>query len=326
MTHTSSEHFGLQEAVDLQEAKERNDQPAMVSVIIATHNRPELLKLAIEGVNSQNYAGAIECIVVFDKSIPDTSLVSEEKNRSIRVMANTRTPGLAGARNSGILDARGTYVAFCDDDDIWLPNKLTAQVAILADSPALTAVTGVIVNYQGYSNVRVPQAADLTLRSLVRRRVMEAHPSSVIVKREALLNQIGLVDEELPGSYGEDFDWLLRAVQAGSIAVAPDPLVRVRWGGSQFSQNWGIIIQAIDYELEKHPVLTLDPKGHARLLGRRAFASAALGHRSEALSGALQTLRRSPTERRAFLAFAVALRLVSAHRLLGWAHSRGRGI
>lgn len=320
MPHTSSEHIALEKA------KQRNDQPGMVSVIIATHNRPELLKLAIEGVKSQNYAGFIECIVVFDKSLPDTSLVSEEENLSLRVITNTRTPGLAGARNSGILEARGTFVAFCDDDDIWLPSKLTAQVATLVDSPALTAVTGVIVDYRGHSNVRVPQASDLTLRSLVRRRVMEAHPSSVIVKREALLNQIGLIDEELPGSYGEDFDWLLRAVQAGSIAVASEPLVRVRWGGSQFSQNWSIIVQAIDYVLEKHPILSLDPKGHARLLGRRAFASAALGRKREALGGALQTLRRSPTERRAFLAFAVTLRFVSAQRLLGWAHSRGRGI
>lgn len=307
------------------ETSEANGE-TMVSVVIATHNRPELLKLAIEGVMNQDYDGMIECIVVFDKSVPDTSLVHDGGARTVRVIANERTPGLAGARNSGILQARGAYVAFCDDDDTWLPGKLTAQVAVLAESAALTAVTGVIVDYQGHSNIRVPQAEDLTLRSLVRRRVMEAHPSSVLVKRRALLDQIGLVDEQLPGSYGEDFDWLLRAVQAGDIAVAADPLVRVRWGGSQFSQNWAVIIQAIDYELHKHPVLSLDPQGHARLLGRRAFANAALGNRGDAVRGALHTLRRSPTERRALLALAVASRLVSAQRLLGWAHRRGRGI
>lgn len=300
--------------------------PGLVSVVIATHNRPDLLKLAIEGVMGQDYPGAIECIVVFDKSTPDKSLEVDGELRRLKVIANTHTPGLAGARNSGILEAKGAFVAFCDDDDIWLPGKLSVQVGLLSASPALTAVSGIIIDYGEHSTTRIPKSSDLVLEQLVRRRVMEAHPSSVIVRRDSLLQTIGLIDEELPGSYGEDFDWILRAVQAGPIAVAEEPLVRVRWGNSQFSQRWDVIIEAIDYGLAKHAVLRLDPRGHARLLGRRAFACAALGRRREALRGAVQTLRRSPLERRAYLAIAVALGLVSPERLMGWAHQRGRGI
>lgn len=298
----------------------------LVSVVIATHNRPKLLRLAIAGVMAQEYEGPIECIVVFDKTEPDQTLAVTEDDRLVRVIANLRTPGLAGARNSGILECTGDYVAFCDDDDEWLPSKLRVQVGLLSQGTDLTAVSGIIIDYGKHSTVRVPKKGDLTLKNLVRRRVMEAHPSSVIVRRDALMGQIGLIDEDLPGSYGEDFDWILRAVQIGSIAVAEEALVRVRWGGSQFSQRWDVIIDAIDYGLEKHAVLSLDPKGHARLLGRRAFAAAALGRRKEALRGAAQTLRLSPLERRAYLAVTVALRLVSAERLLGWAHQRGRGI
>ncbi|WP_431711838.1 glycosyltransferase family 2 protein [Glutamicibacter uratoxydans] len=297
-----------------------------MSVVIATHNRPELLKLAIAGVIEQDYAGEIELIVVFDKSDPDNSLVTSEERRSIRVITNTKTPGLAGARNSGIMAATGHYVAFCDDDDIWLPSKLAKQVALLENSKALTAISGIIIDYGDHSNVRIPSPQDMTLAPMVRRRVMEGHPSSVIVKRDALLDKIGLVDEEMPGSYGEDFDWILRAVQAGPIAVAEEPLVRVRWGYSQFSQRWEIIIQACDYLLNKHPVLGLDPRGKARLLGRQAFAYAALGHRQAALRTAWRTIRHSARERRAYLAIAVSLGLVSAQKLQDLAHQRGRGI
>lgn len=301
-------------------------QTALVSVVIATHHRPELLRQAIAGVMEQDYSGPIECIVVFDKTEPDQTLCVDESNRQVRVVRNVRSPGLAGARNSGILECSGDYVAFCDDDDRWMPAKIRVQVGLLAQGSALTAVSGIVIDYGKHSTVRVPQPGDLTLRHLVRRRVMEAHPSSVIVKRDAIIGPIGLIDEDIPGSYGEDFDWILRAVQAGTIAVAEQPLVRVKWGGSQFSQRWEIIVDAIDYVLDKHAVLSLDDKGHARLLGRRSFAEAALGRRREALRGAVQTLKLSLVERRAYLAIAVALGIVSAEQLLRWAHQRGRGI
>lgn len=299
---------------------------SLVSVVIATHNRPQMLREALDAALAQDYVGPVEVIVVFDKTQPDTSLVIEDTHRRVSVIANTRTPGLAGARNSGIEASHGKYVAFCDDDDLWLPSKLRRQVQLLEEGDALTAVSGIVIDYGEHSNVRIPQPQDLSLRQLVRRRVMEAHPSSVIVQRAALTGSIGLIDEQMPGSYGEDFDWILRAVQAGQIAVADQALVRVRWGNSQFSQRWDTIVAAIDYGLAKHAVLSLDPRGHARLLGRRAFALAALGRRREALHAAVTTLRRWPLERRGYLALAVAARLVSAERLLALAHRFGRGI
>ena len=115
------------------------------------------------------------------------------------------------------------------------------------------------------------------------------------------------MDEEIPGSYGEDFDWILRAAESGSIAVVEESLVRVRWGQSLFSQKWQTIIDAIDYRIAKHPAFSADRRALGRLLGRRSFALAALGRRSEALSSARRSLRSWPGERRAYLAVAVAL-------------------
>ena len=242
-------------------------------------------------------------------------------------MTNERSPGLAGGRNTGILAGSAPFVAFCDDDDEWLPTKVEKQVAALtADPAALTAVTGIIVLYADSAVPRVPRAEDMTLAQLVRNRVMEAHPSTVMVRRDALLGPIGLVDEELPGSYGEDFDWIIRSAQAGGFAVVPEPLVKVRWGQSMFSQRWQTIIDSIDYSLAKHTVFHEDPQALGRLYGRRAFALAALGETRPALRQAWRTVRVNPREKRAFLAGAVALHLVSAERLMKIAHSRGHGI
>ncbi|MEV7429558.1 MULTISPECIES: glycosyltransferase family 2 protein [unclassified Nocardioides] len=296
-----------------------------VDVVIATRNRPELLRRAIAGVLDQDADCEITCFVVFDQCEPDPSVAEERPGRRVRVLTNTRTPGLAGGRNTGILAGEADLVAFCDDDDVWLPEKLAAQLAVLEAQRADTSVTGITVEYDGHSVDRVPAADELRLENLARRRVMAAHPSSVLVRREALVSRIGLVDEEIPGSYGEDFDWLLRAAAVSPVAVVPRPLVRVRWGGSQFSHQWQTIVDAIDYSLGKHAVFHRDPRALGRLYGRRAFALAALG-RPEARRAVLRTVRVAPLEPRAYLAAAVAMHVVSAERLLHLAHQRGHGI
>jgi glycosyltransferase involved in cell wall biosynthesis len=304
------------------------EQPELptVDVVIATRDRPELLRKALDAVWDQTYPGPIRCTVVFDQCDPRRELERSSDNRSVTVVANHRRPGLAGARNAGIEAGSGELVAFCDDDDEWLPTKVEKQVEALAGSPAPTSVTGIIVTYADRSVPRVPRPEDMEIRQLVRNRTMEAHPSTVMVRRDALEGPIGLVDEDIPGSYGEDFDWIIRAAQAGPFAVVGEPLVRVLWGQSMFSQRWQTIIDSIDYSLDKHTVFHADPSALGRLYGRRAFALAALGRSGAALRQAVRTIRVNPRERRAYLAVAVGLHLVSAERLMTIAHRRGHGI
>lgn len=296
-----------------------------VSVVIATRNRPEMLRTAIAGVLDQTYPGPIECIVVFDRVEPDLSLEQEQPtDRRVRVVENTRSGGLAGARNSGILLAAGEYVAFCDDDDVWHPTKIEKQVAAIGD--AVTSVTGIIIDYGGETNERIPDRDTFTLANLVQKRLMEAHPSTVLLRRDALLDSVGLVDEEIPGSYGEDFDFIIRALQAGSVSVVEEALVTVHWGQSLFSRDWSTIISAIDYMIDKHAVIRQDKRALARLYGRRAFASAAMDRRRESFRNCLRTVRLSPKEKRAYVTMPVILGLVSAERLMDLAHRRGHGI
>lgn len=297
-----------------------------VDVVIATHHRPDMLRRALDAVLEQTYDGDITVIVVFDQTELDRSLASEAPGRRVVVIPNTRTPGLAGARNSGIVHGTSALVGFCDDDDFWRPTKLASQVARMTADGAPTCVTGITVNYGDRSNDRIPTAEQMTLDNLVRHRVMAAHPSSVVIERSTLETTVGLVDEEIPGSYGEDFDFILRAAAAGPIAVVEEPLVDVTWGQSLFSRKWGTIVEAIDYVIVKHAAFGHDDRALARLYGRRAFALAAIGRRREALSTAWRTFRLSPREQRTYLAAAVAGRLVSAERLMDIAHRRGHGI
>ena len=118
----------------------------LVSVVVPTRDRPELLRRAVTAILGQTYGGPIECVVVFDQSDPDLPWADLPPGRTLVVVRNDRSPGLAGARNSGILAATGELVAFCDDDDEWLPEKLTRQVArLLATPSAAVATTGILV-------------------------------------------------------------------------------------------------------------------------------------------------------------------------------------
>lgn len=297
----------------------------LISVVIATRDRPQMLRVAIDAVLAQTYDGPIETIIVFDQTVPDVSLASDDPSRPISVMTNAeRTPGLAGARNTGILVARGEYVAFCDDDDVWLPTKIQKQIDQIG--AALTSVTGIIVEFDATSTERVPRAEGFTLENIVRTRVMEAHPSSVVIRRDALLGPVGLVDEELPKSYAEDWDFIIRALQAGPVSVVEEALVIVRWGQSMFSRDWGTIVAAMDYMIEKHQVIREDRKAMAYMYGRRGFANAALGRRREAFSDVWRSVRYWPLEKRIPVNLAVVSGVVSAPRMLEMAHRRGRGI
>ena len=89
-----------------------------VGVVLPTHDRPAQLRAALDAVVAQDYPGAVKVAVVYDRSEPDQGLADGER---VRVLRNARTDGLAGARNTGILALDTDLIAFCDDDDRWLP-------------------------------------------------------------------------------------------------------------------------------------------------------------------------------------------------------------
>lgn len=295
-----------------------------VGVVLPTHNRPELLRRALAAVLAQEYPGELTALVVFDRSEPDESLARDPR---VRVIANTRTPGLAGARNSGIEAVSSELIAFCDDDDVWLPGKLTAQVEALRARPdAVLASCGIVVEFDGSDIDRLAGTDQVTHDDLVRSRMVMVHSSTYLARRTALID-IGMLDEEIPGSQGEDWDLALRASRRHPIAHVDRPLVRILWGGgSYYAQAWDTKIAALRYLLAQHPQIERSPVGSARVYGQLAFGHACLGNRADAWRWARRAWRANWRERRVPFALAVASGLVSGERVMRTLHTRGRGI
>ncbi|MEW2385826.1 glycosyltransferase family 2 protein [Micromonospora sp. NPDC047707] len=300
-----------------------------VSAVVPTRDRPELLRSAVRAILDQDYPGDVEVVVVYDRSEPDPTLAELSRpGRPVRVVRNERTPGLAGARNTGTLAATGELIAFCDDDDEWLPGKLRAQVDALAAVPGAEFVScGIRVSYDGHTVDRSLPRDRVTLADLLRDRMTELHPSTFVIRAAALRDGFGLVDEEIPGSYAEDYEFLLRAARSAPLVNLRTPYVLVRWHKrSYFAQRWDTISEALQWLLERYPEFGTQPAGEARVTGQIAFARAASGDRQGALRWARRTIRRNPREPRAYLALAVAGRMVRADAVLRTLHKRGRGI
>jgi len=299
-----------------------------VDVVVPTRNRPELLRTALAAIRAQSHPGRVTTYVVFDQSEPDPSLGDDDPLRPVVVMTNTRAPGLAGARNSGILAGDGHLVAFCDDDDAWLPGKLEAQIEVLAGEPRAGLVScGIRVRYEDRVVDRVLPVDRVRLADLLRSRLTELHPSTFLMRRQALVDDIGLVDEQVPGSYAEDYEFLLRAARYAPVLTVGRVLVEVRWhASSYFSSRWDTFSTALRWLLERYPEFSSEPRGAARVTGQIAFARAAAGRRRDAVRWAGRTIRYDVRQPRAYLALAVASGVVSADSIVRRLHARGRGL
>lgn len=226
-----------------------NAEPASwpdVSVVIATRNRPQLLREALASIRDQDYPGRIHSIVVFDQGVPDQDVARAEPRRPVTAIANSRVPGLAGARNTGICHADGEFVAFLDDDDTWLPRKLRSQLPALLAAPGTSlASCGIRVEYADRHVDRALARDEITFNDLLRSRLAELHPSTFLMARRMVLEEIGLINENVPGGYAEDYEFLLRAARQGSIINVPEVHVRALWHrGSYFSTRWETMARA----------------------------------------------------------------------------------
>jgi glycosyltransferase involved in cell wall biosynthesis len=273
-----------------------------VGVVIPTRNRPEQLARAIAAVSEQDYPGPVRIVVVFDQGSPDY-LLARGGDRPLLVMVNWRTAGLAGARNTGILALDTDLVAFCDDDDVWAPGKLTRQVRALGDGEFATCAME--VQYTDRLTPRLAGATMVGVADLVRSRMAMLHASSFLIRRSALVESdgLGLVAEDAPGSQNEDWDLLLRAAKRAPIRHVDEPLIRVAWGRTSFfAQQYDTKMASLRWMMERHPEIATSGVG-----ARRA-------------------VRSNWREPRAAIALAALSGVVRVEDVLGALHKRGRGI
>jgi glycosyltransferase involved in cell wall biosynthesis len=300
-----------------------------VAVILPTRGRPDLVRASIQAIVDQTYAGPIECIVIHDQEEPDAQLESLGRgNHTVAVTTNRQTPGLAGSRNTGLGMVDSDFIATCDDDDVWHATKLSRQMQRMLGEPDLLAIgagirllfaNGDVVDWSG-------DRATITHDDLVRSRRKELHSSTLLMRREAF-DVAGWYDEDLPNSYAEDYEFLLRVSRHGSIGVINEPLADIRKGEhSWFTERASGTAEALEYLLRRHPELTSDRRGHARVLGQISFARAAHGQRAEARKWAARALRIHPLVPHAGLAAVYSVVPLDPKWALKGAQAVGRGI
>ncbi|HYK33956.1 MAG TPA: glycosyltransferase [Streptosporangiaceae bacterium] len=296
-----------------------------VGVVVPTRNRQEALRAAVAAILTQDYPGEISVAVVFDQAVPDAAIAGDDR---VRVLVNDRSPGLAGARNRGILALDTELVAFCDDDDEWLPGKLVSQVrALLASPGAEFASCGIAVRSGRRTNDRTVGCGEVTYTQLLRSRMAMVHSSTYLVARSSLLDGIGLVDESIPGSQNEDWDLALRAARRRPIVNVDRPLVRVTWdAGSYYSQAWETKVAGLVWMLARHPDIAATGPGAARVYAQIAFGYACMGRRRASCRWAVRAMRRNWRERRLPFVIAVVAGAVSGERVLRTLYSHGHGI
>lgn len=302
--------------------------PPAVTAVVPTHNRPELMRSAVQSIIDQEFAGTIEIIVVFDACEPQLPAVELPDHRVLRGIVNDRVRGLAGARNCGILAASHDLIAFLDDDDAWLPGKLDAQIAVFDEHPEVGLVgTAMQVDDGRTTHERLAPQSVITHSDLVRDRIAGLHSSSFVFRRTVLIDGIGMIDEQLPGAYGEDYDVLLTASQIAPVRLVNRPLVSVRWSGeSYFYGRWARYAEGLTYLLDKHPELRRDADAFARIGSQIGFALAAAGQRREARPWLRGSLRHAPLNLRAWLGLLISVRLMSAPFVARIANLAGKGI
>jgi len=299
-----------------------------VTAVVPTHRRPELMRLAVQSILDQTYAGRIEIVIVFDACELDVPAFDVPPDRVVRGVANHRVRGLAGARNTGILAATHDFVAFLDDDDQWMQDKLAAQMAVFEEHPEVGLVgTAMQVDDGRSTHDRLAPGTIVSHADLVRDRIAGLHSSSFVFRRDVLVRDVGMIDESLPGAYGEDYDVLLTTAGIAPIRVVNRPLVSVRWSGDSFFYGrWAQYAEGLTYLLDKHPALGSDPQATARLGSQIGFALAAAGRRREARTWLRPALRTQPLNLRAWLGLAVSLRLISAAWVARLANLAGKGV
>ena len=211
----------------------------LVSVVLPTHNRAELLPRAIDSVISQTY-DHFELIIVDDGSTDKTAdVVGRYEDPRVTLIRLAENQGAPGARNIGIRSSTGEFIAFLDSDDEWYPTKLEKQVNLIESAPALVGAVGSgreirIDQDQGTTaRFRIPRPDIGNIyRALLSGRAFPGTPfwpggTPAIMFRAECLETVGLFDESLPAA--QEHDLYIRFSEHYDFVAVAEPLVIIHF-------------------------------------------------------------------------------------------------
>jgi glycosyltransferase involved in cell wall biosynthesis len=281
-----------------------------VSVIIPTHNRADFLRGALTSVLNQTYQD-FETIVVDDASTDDTAtVVASFNDERIRFLQHKANKGGSASRNTGILASKCDYIAFLDDDDEWLPDKLRRQMEILVASPP--EVGGV---YTGCLDVdkargkvirqRIPTKRGDLSRELLTENCIGG-TSSMLLKK-VCLQRVGLFDESLPRS--QDYDLWIRISREFLFECIQEPLFIYHVHGRKISTDLRAV-KGLDLLATKYASSPLSNKFYSNDYLDFGILYCLSGDMYEGRKALLKAIKLSPLQLRGY--FNLCLTLLGA--------------
>jgi glycosyltransferase involved in cell wall biosynthesis len=242
-----------------------------VSVIIPTYQRAHWVSEAIESVLAQTYKD-YEIIVVNDGSTDNTAEVLNQFQGKIKIIEQ-ENKGVSAARNIAIRNSQGQYIAFLDDDDIWLPSKLEKQILILESNDKIGLLYSDLFyfNEQGTfpntksQNYPIHTACISWMLFLNWNMRICPEPSTVVVSKQTL-DEIGVFDETLMSC--EDYDLWLRISEKWLVHYLNEPLLMYRLSNTNIHNDTEQLL--VNFLLVKEKALVRNPD-YRRLSPNRLY-------------------------------------------------------
>lgn len=240
----------------------------LVSVIITTHNRCDLLTRAIESVLSQTYS-KLECIVVDDASEDETPEVCKRYPVIYIQIPKMESRGGNYARNMGIKTSKGEYCAFLDDDDYWLPTKIEKQVELIEKKKCELVFCGrrqEIVGKSGisYKDILPNSQYCGDMKEIILTNIITV-TTCILARRQALLD-VGLFDDNL--RFWQEYELTIRLAQRKPFHFVNEPLAvyRVDEGDkNRLTNQYFTWRDAVKYIHKKHAPLYSELNMYERL-------------------------------------------------------------
>ena len=201
----------------------------LVSVIIPTYNRKNLLDISINSVLNQTYQN-FEIIIVDDNSNDGTDdYIKKINHDKIQYIKNKESMYAPTSRNIGILHSKGDLISFLDDDDEWYPDKLEKQVKLFQDSDVGLVYGGIDLFFEDYS-LSYPTSPELKgdiYKNMLIKNYIGATPS-VIVRRDALNNVCSKENEYFDPSFParQDYDLWVRITEKYKVDFIQEPVLK----------------------------------------------------------------------------------------------------
>lgn len=231
-----------------------------VSVIIITYNRAHLLKTAMQTVFDQTFED-FELLTIDDASTDDTeNTVKSFHDPRVRYVKHAQNQREGGARNTGMQHAEGEYIAFLDDDDEWLPNKLQLQVDLLDAKAEVGFVHGALINLYAdtVEEVVIKKSVEAVSGKVFDRLLQDNFVIlSTVMARKACFDAMEPFDLSIPA--GLDYDMWVHISQHYEFAYIDVPLIRYRLHRDNLGSNFNLQIRGQEAFFKKYEAYTSVP-------------------------------------------------------------------